>query len=128
MIKFRTEVDVQKLHQNSNRMSMIFDPNRPFKTNQFVDNEFYLRVELYYAQPPQHNFARAANSAEIMKEEVSKYANKFKCVQTKLYQINKSLQGLSTFVPLQFDREYTSMGVATLHASVIDFKFSAHQP
>ena len=72
-------------------MSVIFDPNRPFQTNQFVDNEFYLRVELYYAQPPQHNFVRAANSAEIMKEEVSKYANKFKCVQTKLYQINKSL-------------------------------------
>ena len=61
-----------------------------------------------------------------MKEEVSKYANKFKCVQTKLFQINKSLQGLSTFVPIQFDREYTSMAVATLHSSVIDFKFSTH--
>ena len=85
VIKFRTEVDVQKLHQNSQRMSVIFDPNRPFKTNQFVDNEFYLRCELYYAQPPQHNFARAANSAEVMKEEVSKYENKFKCVQTKLF-------------------------------------------
>ena len=33
VIKFRTEVDVQKLHQNTQRMSMIFDPNRPFKTN-----------------------------------------------------------------------------------------------
>ena len=91
VIKFRTEVDVQKLHQNSQRMSVIFDPNRPFKTNQFVDNEFYLRCELYYAQPPQHNFARAAASPEVMKEEVSKYENKFKCVQTKLFQINKSL-------------------------------------
>ena len=128
VIKFRTEVDVQKLHQNQNRMSLIFDPNRPFKTNQFVDNEFFLRVELYYAQPPQHNFARAANSAEIMKEEVSRYANKFKCVQTKLFQINKSLQGLSTFVPILFDREYTSMAVATLHSSLIDFKFSNQVP
>lgn len=106
-------------------MSVCFDPNRPFKTNQFVDNEFYLRVELYYAQPPQHNFARAANSAEIMKEEVSRYANKFKCVQTKLYQINKSLQGQSTFVPIAFDREYTSLCMATLHSCVIDFKFSS---
>lgn len=85
MVKFRTEVDVNKLHQNRNRMSMIFDPNNPFKSNQFVDNEFFLRVELYYAQPPQHNFVKAANSAAIMKEEVSKYANKFKCVQTKLF-------------------------------------------
>jgi len=123
VIKFRTEVDVQKLHRNNQRMSVIFDPNRPFQTNQFVDNEFYLRVELYYAQPPQHNFVRAANSAEIMKEEVSKYANKFKCVQTKLYQINKSLQGQSTFIPINFDREYTSLAMATVHSSVIDFKF-----
>ena len=125
VIKFRTEVDVDKLHQNTQRMSVIFDPNRPFKTNQFVDNEFYLRVELYYAQPPQHNFVRAANSAEIMKDEVSRYANKFKCVQTKLFQINKSLQGQSTFIPVNFDREYTSLCMTTLHSSVIDFKFSS---
>ena len=124
VIKFRTEVDVQKLHQNSQRMSVIFDPNKPVRTNQFVDNEFYLRVELYYAQPPQHNFVRAANSAEIMKDEVSRYANKFKCVQTKLFQINKSLGGQSTFIPIQFDREYTSLCSVTLHSSVIDFKFS----
>ena len=68
---------------------------------------------------------RASNSAEIMKEEVAKGINKFKCVQTKLYQINKALQGLSTFVPIQFDREYTSMCLFTLHSSVIDFKFYA---
>ena len=68
---------------------------------------------------------RAANSAEIMKEEVQKGTNKFKCVQTKLFQINKALQGMSTFVPIQFDREYTSMCLFTLHSSVIDFKFYA---
>ena len=104
-------------------MSLIFNPNNPFKTNEFVDNEFFLRVELYYAQPPQHNFVRAANSAEIMKEEVGKICNKFKCVQTKLFQINRSLNGLSTFVPIQFDREYTSLCMFTLHSSIIDFKF-----
>ena len=59
-----------------------------------------------------------------MKDEVSRYANKFKCVQTKLFQINKALQGLSTFIPVQFDREYTSIAMLTLHSSVIDFKFS----
>ena len=59
-----------------------------------------------------------------MKEEVSRYANKFKCVQTKLFQINKSLQGQSTFIPINFDREYTSLAMATVHSSVIDFKFS----
>lgn len=58
-----------------------------------------------------------------MKDEVSRYANKFKCVQTKLFQINKSLQGQSTFIPIQFEREYTSMAMVTLHSSVIDFKF-----
>ena len=123
VIKFRTEIDVNKLHQNQKRMSVIFDPNKP--SNQFVDNEFYMRVELYYSQPPQHNFVRASNSAEIMKEEVSKGTGKFKCVQTKLYQINRALRGLSTFVPIQFDREYTSMCLFTLHSSVIDFKFFA---
>ena len=123
VIKFRTEIDVNKLHQNQKRMSVIFDPNKP--SNQFVDNEFFMRVELYYSQPPQHNFVRAANSAEIMKEEVQKGTNKFKCVQTKLFQINKALQGMSTFVPIQFDREYTSMCLFTLHSSVIDFKFYA---
>lgn len=103
---------------------MMFDPNTASRT-QLVDNEFYLRVELYYAQPPQHNFVRAANSPEIMKQEVQKFTNKFKCVQTKLFQINRALQGLSTFVPIQFDREYTSLCLFTLHSSIIDFKFYA---
>ena len=95
--------------------------------NDFVDSEFYLRAELYYSQPPQHNFMRAVNSAEIMKDEVSKGSNRFKCVQTKVFQINGALQGMSTFVPITFDREYTSMCLFTLHSSVIDFKFFAPQ-
>ena len=60
-----------------------------------------------------------------MKKEVSQGTDKFKCVQTKVFQINRSLTGLSTFVPIAFDREYTSMCLFTLHSSVIDFKFFA---
>ena len=106
-------------------MSMMFDNND--QMYDFVDSEFYLRAELYYSQPPQHNFMRACNSAEVMKEEVSKGANRFRCVQTKVFQINGALQGMSTFVPISFDREYTSQCMFTLHSSVIDFKFFAPQ-
>ena len=58
-----------------------------------------------------------------MKDEVNKPHTKFTCVQTKIFQINNILQGLSTFIPMSFDREFTSIGVCTLHGSLIDFRF-----
>ena len=58
-----------------------------------------------------------------MKEEVLKNTTKFKLVQTKVYQVNSLLQGLSTFVPVAFDREYTSTCLCTMHGSIIDFRF-----
>ena len=45
-VRFCTEVDVKKVHQNTNRFSAMFDPNQPSKLNQFVDNEFFLRIDL----------------------------------------------------------------------------------
>ena len=33
------------------------------------------------------------------------------------------LKGLSTFVPISFDREFTSICLCTLHGSLIDFRF-----
>jgi hypothetical protein len=47
--------------------------------------EFFLKVELYYSQPPQQNFSAAIGSAEVMKEEVNKATTKFNCVQTKVF-------------------------------------------
>ena len=44
VIKFRTEIDANKLHQDKDRMSLIFNPHNPFKTNEFVDNEFVERA------------------------------------------------------------------------------------
>ena len=52
-----------------------------------------------------------------------KSSTKFKLVQTKIYQINSLLQGLSTFLPISFDREYTSICLCTIHGSIIDFRF-----
>jgi hypothetical protein len=48
---------------------------------------------------------------------------KFRCVQTRVFQINKALTGQSTFIPISFDREFTSICVCTLHSSLIDFRF-----
>ena len=58
-----------------------------------------------------------------MREELNKPSLKFKLVQTKVFQVNSLLQGLSTYVPLVFDREFTSLCTCTLHGSVIDFRF-----
>jgi hypothetical protein len=59
-----------------------------------------------------------------MKEEISSGKNlKFRCVQTRVYQINNALSGLSSFVPISFDREFTSICVCTIHGSLIDFRF-----
>jgi hypothetical protein len=102
IIKFRTEVDIQPGYLNT---------------------EFFLKCELYYSQPPQQNFQAAVSSAEIMKEELNKPGTKFKLVQTKTYQINHLLQGRSAFVPISFDREFTSICTCTIHGSVIDFRF-----
>ncbi len=64
MVKFRTEVNVQPGYLNT---------------------EFYLKCDLYYQTPPQHNFSASIGSAEIMKEEVNKNSSKFKVVQTKIF-------------------------------------------
>ena len=59
-----------------------------------------------------------------MKEEVTSGKNmKFRCVQTRVFQLNNALTGLSTFIPISFDREFTSTCVCTLHSSLIDFRF-----
>jgi len=60
-----------------------------------------------------------------MKAEVNKTSTKFKSVQTRLFQINKCMQGQSTFLPVEFDREYTSMCMLTIHSSIINFTFNA---
>ncbi len=87
VVKFRTEVNVA--------------PG-------YLKTEFFLKADLCYAMPPQHNFSAAISSAEIMKEEVNKISTKFKCVQTKVFQINFQLLGQSAFIPISFDREFTS--------------------
>jgi len=91
-----------------------------------VISQSSFKCELYYTQPPQANLQIAISSADIMKEEVLKSTTKFKLVQTKVYQINSLLQGLSTFVPVSFDCEYTSICLCTLHGSIIYFRFNEH--
>ena len=84
-------------------MSAIFDPNRPSKLNQFVDNEFFLRVELLHAEKPSNVvIADSANSADNLKAEIGQSypPSKFKCVQTKLFQINNVLGGQASFLPV----------------------------
>lgn len=71
VIKFRTEIDTARLCELSSETS---------NAKHFLLTDFFLRVELYYAVPPQDCFARAVNSADVMKEEVNKPKTKFKCV------------------------------------------------
>jgi hypothetical protein len=58
-----------------------------------------------------------------MKEEIMKPATKFNLVQTKILQVNSILSGYSSFVPITFEREFTSLAICTLHGSLIDFRF-----
>lgn len=44
-------------------------------------------------------------------------------VQARLYQINKGLTGVSSFLPILFDREYTCLTMSTVHAALIDYRF-----
>lgn len=61
-----------------------------------------------------------------MQEELQKAGEQgetFKMVQARLYQINRSLFGQSSFLPILFDREYTCLTMTTIHASLIDYRF-----
>jgi hypothetical protein len=49
IIKFRTEVDVKP---------------------DYLNTEFFLKVELYYQAPPPLNFSRCMNSAKAMQDEI----------------------------------------------------------
>lgn len=102
-VRFRTEVDVQ---------------------SGYLSTEFFLKCELYYAPPPTHNFQMAISSPEVMRDEVvNKGTTVFKCVQTRVFQVNNLLMGLSAYVPLHFDREFTSNCHCTIHGSLIDYRF-----
>ena len=72
-VKFQTEVDVRRLHQDSQKVGIIFDPSRPSKINQFADDEFFLQVQLCYAETPsQVTIADSASSAEQVKELIAR--------------------------------------------------------
>ena len=46
----------------------MFNPDKPSQLNQFVDNEFFLRVELLHAPKPVHiAIADSAMSADNLK-------------------------------------------------------------
>jgi hypothetical protein len=125
VIKFRTEIDCKQFHKEGITEPKLLAEAHKHATNPFLNTEFFLKVELYYSQPPQHNFAKLVNSPELMKAEVNKSSTKFKCVQTKLYQINNCMHSQSTFLPVEFDREYTSLCMLTCHSSMINFVFNA---
>jgi len=70
-VKFTTEVEVDKFHMNQERLSAIFDPSRPSKLNQAVDNEFFMRVELLHAPKPTNvAIADSIMSADNLKAEI----------------------------------------------------------
>ena len=68
IIKFRTEIDVKP---------------------DYLNTEFFLKIELYYQAPPTHNFSRCMNSAKEMQEELQRGGEQgessFKMVQARLY-------------------------------------------
>ena len=70
IVKFRTEVDVLP---------------------SYLETEFFLKVEMFYCPPPVDNFQQAVNNADIMKEEMKKSVEKFKLVQTRVFQLNNLL-------------------------------------
>ena len=125
VIKFRTEIDSKFFHNEGLTNPQMLANAQKYTQNDFLRTEFFLKVELYYSQPPQHNFAKLANSAELMRNEINKPTTKFKCVQTRLYQLNNCMHGQSTFLPIEFDREYTSLCMLSIHSSIINFTFAA---
>lgn len=102
IVKFRTEIDIQ--------------PG-------YLETEFFLKAELFYQPPPSNNFSRCMNSAKDMQAELQKSGEQFKMVQARLYQINKGLTGVSSFLPILFDREYTCLTMSTVHSALIDYRF-----
>lgn len=69
-----------KFHREGITDPRILPNAHKYTTNSFLNTEFFLKVELYYSQPPQQNFSKLVNSADAMKAEVNKPSTKFKCV------------------------------------------------
>lgn len=102
VVKFRTEIDVKE---------------------DYLNTEFYLKAELFYQAPPANNFSQCMSSATAMQEELQRNGEEFRMVQARLYQLNKGLQGQSSFCPILMDREYTCLTMSTVHASLINYSF-----
>jgi hypothetical protein len=91
VVKFRTEIDCRRFHLDGLTNPKLMPTAHKLSNNGFMNTPFFLKVELYYAQPPQQNFARLVNSPELMKAEINKSTTKFRCVQTRLYQLNNCM-------------------------------------
>jgi len=64
VIHFRTEIDVDY---------------------GYLDTEFFLRIEIFYAQPPSGNFTAAVSQPDVMQDEAGKPSTVYKLGQTKLF-------------------------------------------
>ena len=52
VIKFRTEIDCLKFHREGITDPKILPNAHKYTSNSFLGTEFFLKVELYYSQPP----------------------------------------------------------------------------
>ena len=102
IVKFRTEIDIL--------------PG-------YLDTEFFLKTELFYQPPPNNEFQRHVSNAKEIQTMLHKNNEQFKMVQARLYQINKGLTGVCSFLPISFDREYTCLAMSTIHSTLIDYRF-----
>ena len=103
IIRFRTEVDTSI-------------PN-------YIEMPFYLKVELYWLPA-----AVVLTDTQIQSKDIKDYLAQsqtasFTMVQSHTIQLNNAMQGLSSYIPLHFDQEFTCFASFTIHSNLLQFKY-----
>lgn len=103
VVKFRSEVDTN--------------------INNYTSLPFFIKVELYWLPP-----LSILTEEQLSAKDLDNYINQCDCgdyvmVQSRVIQLNKSMMGLNTIVPVHFDHEFTCLTSFSVFTSIVEFKY-----
>lgn len=87
--------------------------------------KFLLRVDLMQMETPKVVIADSIVCAENLREQIlrSHPLSKFKCIQTKLYEVTDQPSGIMAYLPVNFGGAHSGQASLTIFHSLINLEF-----
>ena len=103
IVRFRTDVDTAVLN--------------------YTELPFFVKIELFWLPLTTRLTGNLMDSPEMQAYLDNSNSDDFLMVQSRTMQLNRSMMGISTYVPVHFDHEFTCLTSFTVHGSLVQFKY-----